>query len=91
MDTFIRGRQFTPETTGDMVVHHCRMTNSVVPELGTDLFLGNVGPGHLDESTPRTLDKAIRGLTTSGGSNNITFVGQDVLESLAADEFLVEV
>ena len=91
MDKFIRSDELATKATGDLINHHGRVSNGKVPELPTDLFFGDEGPGHGDDGTPCALSKAIGGLATCRSRDDVGFVGKNPLEGLSTDEFLVKV
>ena len=56
-----------------MVEHGGGVSYGVKPELFTNLFFSYIGMGFLDEVAPSALYKAVGGLATGIGSNNLAF------------------
>jgi hypothetical protein len=59
MNKFKRCGEFTPQTTGYLVEHECRMFNSKIPEFTTDLFFSDISSCHPDDRPPCRFDKTI--------------------------------
>ena len=67
------------------------MADCIVPELATNLFLGDTGTSHLHNGIPGIFNEAIGRLVAGICYNNLGVVGSDPLKRLPADEFVVEV
>ena len=55
-----------------------------------NLFLSEVGAGHLNKSPPGAFYEAVGTLSIGGSDNDLGLVVVDPLEALATHEFLVE-
>ena len=86
-----RSGEFAIKTAWDLVDDVRRVHDCKEPKLTADLLFSYVRSGHADKRLPSALDEAVRGLASSGGSNDATAIGEYPLEGTPTNEATVEV